>query len=607
MNNTAKLFKTTLLLGAFILSGLISSQAQIKHAPGKTVTTGAANENSKHLGGTILVVTKTDDTNGTCDSGTDCSLREAVAEANINSLVYQIDFAFPMNDAGCSNGACVITLGGSEIAITTAATLTINGTGADSLTVSGGNASRVFYSTAANVTIKNVTLTDGNGSGAGVSGDGGAIYADGGALTLQSVHVTANATGMSGNGGGAVFEGGANHQILNSTFSANNGDANCGGFGVQNGSLTVVNTTVSGNTTAGGGGGFCSYGGSITLRSVTVTGNTAGGGGGFYTDNALDTGNSIVAGNTAATNADIYYGGGAFTSSGYNLIGDNNSVESEFAVGTPNGNNDFAGTNAAPVNALLAPLASYGGSTPTCALLNNSPAINNGDGTMAGTPTTDQRLSARVDATDIGAFERVVSLDQNSLPNGHVSAAYSEQLSATRVVNGFSPEKNGSRNPSTSPIEFSLVPNSGQLPNGLTLSAAGVVSGTPTTLGTFTFTVEATDPADGMSGAQKYSVTVLAPTFANVDVAGRVSTLSGTGVRNAFVTLTDSNGNELTTLTSFNGDYFFGNMIAGQTIIVMVYAKNYQFAPQVVTINGDLMEINFTPVTERIVFESRRP
>ncbi len=57
----------------------------------------------------------------------------------------------------------------------------------------------------------------------------------------------------------------------------------------------------------------------------------------------------------------------------------------------------------------------------------------------------------------------------------------------------------------TSPLSFSL--NSGGLPAGLNLSSAGVVSGTPTAGGSFSFTITATDSA-GASASQAYTLTV---------------------------------------------------------------------------------------------------
>lgn len=49
--------------------------------------------------------------------------------------------------------------------------------------------------------------------------------------------------------------------------------------------------------------------------------------------------------------------------------------------------------------------------------------------------------------------------------------------------------------PGANPVPtFALAPGSGPVPPGLTLSAAGLLSGTPTTAGSYPFTVRATNP-----------------------------------------------------------------------------------------------------------------
>ena len=101
-----------------------------------------------------------------------------------------------------------ITLTSGELVITD--DLTINGTGANNLTVSGFNASRVFkisgYEIADNlisgslgsfVTIDGLAIADGN-----TSGSGGGIY-NGGRLSLTNSSVSGN-VGM-GDGGGGIF------------------------------------------------------------------------------------------------------------------------------------------------------------------------------------------------------------------------------------------------------------------------------------------------------------------------------------------------------------------------------------------------------------------
>lgn len=59
----------------------------------------------------------------------------------------------------------------------------------------------------------------------------------------------------------------------------------------------------------------------------------------------------------------------------------------------------------------------------------------------------------------------------------------------------------------TLPINWSVT--TGNLPPGLTLSSSGVLSGTPTSAGTYTFSVQATNSV-GVAGPQTYSLTITA-------------------------------------------------------------------------------------------------
>ncbi|MBI5734181.1 MAG: putative Ig domain-containing protein, partial [Candidatus Kerfeldbacteria bacterium] len=80
-----------------------------------------------------------------------------------------------------------------------------------------------------------------------------------------------------------------------------------------------------------------------------------------------------------------------------------------------------------------------------------------------------------------------------SLPAAMVGSAYSQTLTATG---------------GTAPLTWSL--NIGSLPAGLTLSSAGVISGTPTTSGTASFTVQLTDSV-GVTVISAQSITVQPP------------------------------------------------------------------------------------------------
>jgi hypothetical protein len=106
-------------------------------------------------------------------------------------------------------------------------------------------------------------------------------------------------------------------------------------------------------------------------------------------------GDTIVAGNTAATEPDV--NGAVSKDQGYNLIG-NSAGSSGFT-----GSHDVLNQPA-----LLAALGDYGGPTQTMALLPGSPAI--GHGAALG-QTTDQRALIRGKVVDIGAFQSSLEVE----------------------------------------------------------------------------------------------------------------------------------------------------------------------------------------------------
>ena len=103
----------------------------------------------------------------------------------------------------------------------------------------------------------------------------------------------------------------------------------------------------------------------------------------------------------------------------------------------------------------------------------------------------------------------------------------------------------------TPPYSWSLVSGSGALPAGLSLNAStGVISGTATTTGAFTFTLRAQD-ASGASNTLTLCVTVVSPPATNlgatavgqggVTMTSLVTSLLGQGVLVSNVVLTGAN------------------------------------------------------------------
>jgi hypothetical protein len=137
----------------------------------------------------------------TIDSTSPGTLRSAIAGANAKG-------GGTIHFAPGLAGSIVLT--GGELRI--AASITINGPGAGTLTISGNHASRVFTiqppaaAAADVVTISGLTIRDGfAGSNAVQPGKGGGIYVQGAILTLSQVALTDNlAVGADAAGGGLM-------------------------------------------------------------------------------------------------------------------------------------------------------------------------------------------------------------------------------------------------------------------------------------------------------------------------------------------------------------------------------------------------------------------
>lgn len=86
----------------------------------------------------------------------------------------------------------------------------------------------------------------------------------------------------------------------------------------------------------------------------------------------------------------------------------------------------------------------------------------------------------------------------------------------------------------------------------------------------------------------------IAPTAATVSVGGRVLDTNGRGVSRALVNMTDATGAVRTGISNPFGYYKFDNVTAGDSYIFEVRHKTYTFAPQVLSVNDELADFNFT-------------
>jgi hypothetical protein len=397
--------------------------------------------------------------------GADAQVVTSLANDGAGSLRAEILAASPgaaitFDPALISSGPATITLTTGQLEV--AKDLTIQGPGAELLTISGNFGSRVFNITgAADVTLSGLTVADGNvtsnGGGIAIASTGtvnivdstisgnsvsgttalgaGIYYRNKGKLTITDSTISNNDVTaiFNGQGGGLFIErpsgsGTGTSEITRSTFSGNTvtsaGNFALGGgiaysspgvFALSN--STIVDNSVTSSQTSDsvvGGGGVDAGEGVLTVSNATISGNTASGSlassrtiaGGIQVRSGLVTmTNTIVALNTLGTappgsGPDVR---GPFTSLGYNLIGIADGSTGLTATG------DQSGTTAAPLDPWLAAgLADNGGLTLTRAPLAGSPAIDTGDPGFTSTPPTgDQREFVRVfnGRVDIGAME----------------------------------------------------------------------------------------------------------------------------------------------------------------------------------------------------------
>ncbi len=333
-----------------------------------------------------LVSAATHIVTNTNDSGPG-SLRDAIHSANAGDLIV----------CGLPPGS-TITLVSGELAIT--AGLTIQGSGASALTISGNHASRIFNVTSAtSVTISGLTLRDGAPSSDAYGG--GAILVNGGAgvapFNLTDSIVTNNDVTVALNsvGGGIDNEGGT--VTITRSSIVNNVAAYRGG-GVQNqgfGSMTIVNSTIANNTAgpSGTGGGIRSLL-PMTLTDCTIYGNSAqtAGNASAFAAGTIGFQNTIIAGGILLGNGGI----GPDINGNFDSF-DNNLIQDP-ASGT------ISGATAHNITGLSPVLGPLGGTPPVLAPQAESPVLR--AGTAVAGVTVDERGLPRSPANpDIGAVE----------------------------------------------------------------------------------------------------------------------------------------------------------------------------------------------------------
>ena len=372
-----------------------------------------------------------------------------------------------------------------------------------------------------------VTATDANGN------FGSRAYT----LVIDPVTITVNP---------ATLPGGANGAAYNEAIGASGGTApytySVTAGALPNG-LTLVGGTLSGTPTAAGTFNFTiqaqdpngdtgSRAYSVTIAAATITVSpgslpaatngtsynqalTASGGTGPYdfnvTAGALPNGMTLSSSGTLSGTPNATAGTFNFTIEVTDANGDtvtqSFSITVNAATITVNPATLPGGTNGVAYNEAI---GASGGTAPYTYSLTAGAlptGVSLAGGTIAGTPTAAGTFNFTLEAQDangdtgsraysVTIASATITVSPGSLPAATNGASYSQALTASG---------------GTGPYDFNLT--SGALPNGMTLSSSGTLSGTPNAAaGTFNFTIEVTD-ANGDTVTQSFSITVNAATI----------------------------------------------------------------------------------------------
>lgn len=210
-------------------------------------------------------------------------------------------------------------------------------------------------------------------------------------------------------------------------------------------------------------------------------------------------------------------------------------------------------------------LTASGGSTPytyavSSGALPRGLNLNTSSGQISGTPNQAASFSFTVTATDSAShsgsqtYSGSVADPSSGIviaqpPAATVNTAYSTQLAASGA---------------NAPYTYALA--SGSLPANLSLTAAGVLSGTPTAAGTYTFSVRATDNSPSPGGPYS-NVTSLTLTVNDVPpVANNVNVIVAYNSTNNPMPLNFSGGGTPTSVSITGAPAHGAASVSGTTI-----------------------------------------
>ncbi len=324
-------------------SGTVVAGSGPAVAPTLTVTTALDTGDDATVTGDLAAETA---------DGGGLSLREALALASDGT-----EITFDLDGTTSGNQGGTITLGGTQLEITTGVTIDgdLDDDGTPDVTIDADGNSRVLRITDGDVTLDGLTITGGYLDPSNLSNRGGGISFEdrnGSTLTINNSTISNNTAAT---GGGIHARYAASSLVISNTaITDNTANQYGGGLNSSETPVTINNSNFSRNTTAGGndigGSAINIREGNLSITGSTIADNTAGVNSSAvrsYTRTGYGSGSNIVTiTNTTFARNDGYQlsGGGNQTTTVTDSIFANSESNTQNSIYN-GGNLNFVGTN----------------------------------------------------------------------------------------------------------------------------------------------------------------------------------------------------------------------------------------------------------------------
>ncbi len=335
------------------------------------------------------------------------SLRQAVSNANASNGADRIVFDESLRGS-------TINLTSGQIRITES--LTLEGLGAENLTIDAGGNSRVFFVDNINASLTDIDfiVEDITITGGFTSGSGGAILAVD--TITNDINVTISNSAVVGNSaandGGAIYfdsKNGQDRVRISNSFINGNSAGNAGG-GVFAKKIVIFGSTISENSAVVGGGGVFTRNGFAFVSSSNFVDNTTQGFGGGIAGQDLRLLTSTFSNNRAGIS------GGAIRTEGAAVIINSNINENE------------ADENGGGISVNRLPLFSLPGGKRRAIIANTTISGNKAKGNGGGievvggivqlVPFGKVRVPAILEATNVTITNNLADSDNNGVGSG---------------------------------------------------------------------------------------------------------------------------------------------------------------------------------------------